>query len=297
MLPQPDFRLAGVFILETDKVQMKKLLILILLLVVAHQVSFAQNATDKLNVFRSGVLPSYSVYFASAHLTPDNQLELIATADYSLLSANGKKTMMDNLLRSWHETLVIVKFESKRELWGSEADTHKALLLESWDINAAAPVQASQANPSPASKTSMHPWFFYLGGSEMIDSNKNINVAFSSSVGFFLLKNRWDLAATFSGSMMGNFGSESDMAGQTSIGLQSKVYFAIEKYHISPNVGFEIARARYSISETVSKSFTPALVTGISWYVGIGSLDLGFRIGEQSMVMIGYTFVPRIKSK
>lgn len=276
---------------------MKKLQILILLLVVAQQVSIAQNATEKLNVFSSGVLPSYSLYFASARFTPDNQLELIATAEYNLLSANSKKTMMDNLLRSWHETLVIVKYESKRELWGAEADTNRALLLESWDINAAAPVQATQTNPLPGSKSSMHPWFFYLGGSEMIDSNKNINIAFSSSVGFFLLKNRWDLAATFSGSAMGNFGNESDMAGQTSIGLQSKVYFPIEKYHISPNIGFEIARARYSISETVSKSLTPALVTGISWYIGIGSLDLSFRIGEQSMVMIGYTFVPRLKSK
>ncbi len=276
---------------------MKKLQILILLLVVAQQFSIAQNATEKLNVFSSDVLPSYSLYFASARLTPDNQLELTATAEYNLLSANIKKTMMNNLLRSWHETLVIVKYESKRELWGSEADTNRALLLESWDINAAAPVQATQTNPLPGSKSSMHPWFFYLGGSEMIDSNKNINIAFSSSVGFFLLKNRWDLAATFSGSAMGNFGNESDMAGQTSIGLQSKVYFPIEKYHISPNIGFEIARARYSISETVSKSFTSALVTGISWYIGIGSLDLGFRISEQSMVMIGYTFVPRLKSK
>ena len=276
---------------------MKKLHILILLLVAGLQVSFAQNAADKLYAFRSSVLPSYSVYFASADVTPENHLELMATAEYNLLSANSRKTMMDNLLRSWHETLVLVKSDSKRELWGTEAETYKALLLESWDINASAPAPATQANPTPASGRSMHPWFFYLGGSEMIDSNSNINVAFSSSVGFFLLKNRWDLAATFSGSMMGNFSSESDMAGQTSIGLQSKVYFPIEKYHISPNVGFEIARARYSISETVSKSFTPALVTGISWYVGIGSLDLGFRIGEQSMVMIGYTFVPRSKSK
>lgn len=275
---------------------MNKLKILIILLLAGLQASFAQNATDKLKTFRTAVLPSYSVYFTSAELSPDNQLELIATTDYSLLTTGGKKTMMDKLLLSWNETLVIVFFDTKRELWGSDTETKKALLLETWDISASVPVQAEQVNASPASKNSQHPWFFYIGGSEMIDSNKNINVAFSTSVGFFLLKNRWDLAATFTGSMMGNFGNETDMALQNSIGMQSKVYFPIEKYHLSPNVGFEIARARYSISESVSKSFTPALVTGISWYVGIGSLDLSFRIGKQSVVMIGYTFIPKFKS-
>ena len=275
---------------------MNKLKILIILLLAAFEASTAQNAEERLKMFRTSVLPMYNVYFTAAELSSEKQLSLAATTDYNLLSPEGKKNMMDKLLRSWSETLVIVNYESKRELWAIDTKTQKVLLLENWDRETGVALQQKPPQSNASSKTAQHPWFFYLGANELVDSNKNINIAFSTSVGFFLLKNRWDLAATFNGSISGNFGNESDISGQTGIGLQSKVYFPIEKYKISPNIGFELANTRYSISETTTNSFTPSLITGISWYVGIGSLDLSFRIGKQSVVMLGYTFIPRMKS-
>jgi len=271
---------------------MKKTSILFFILFIGIQLTYAQNPQAKIESFRESVLPRYSVYFASAQLTQSGQLQLIALTDYNLLKANGKNAIMDNLVKSWQESLVIVHYETKRELWGLDSETGKAILISCWDLN---PSPITPAAMAASSQTALHPWFFYFGGNEQFDSFKNINLSFSTSVGFFLLMNRWDLAATFSGSMMGNFGTES-ITTQTISGLQSKVYFPVKKLNISPHIGVELGWTRYNYSDNISTTLTPAFLTGISWHVGRGSIDLGFRIGKQTSTMVGYTFIPGIKT-
>jgi hypothetical protein len=114
-------------------------------------------------------------------------------------------------------------------------------------------------------------------------------------LGFFLLRNRWDLGITGSGFMAGNIDAE-DVTYQTSLGLMSKVYFPIKKYRLSPNIGAELSWNKYTIGSSKSSSISPFLLTGISWYVGSGSFDLGVRTGKQYIIMIGYTFIPRSRS-
>jgi hypothetical protein len=79
----------------------------------------------------------------------------------------------------------------------------------------------------------------------------------------------------------------------TSIGLASKFYYPIKKHNISPSLGAELA---VTIPAEGEIAFTPYLLAGVSWYVGPGSLDAGLRIGSSSMLMFGYTLIPKFKS-
>ena len=131
----------------------------------------------------------------------------------------------------------------------------------------------------------------------MIDPNHNINLSLNTRLGFFLLLNRWDLAATYSANFIGN-DSSSDITGQSNVGLMSKVYFPIKKYNISPNVGGELSLASYTDAQKVTtQSINESVLIGISWYVGFGSLDIGFRAGKEVTTMVGFTIFPNLKSK
>jgi len=44
-------------------------------------------------------------------------------------------------------------------------------------------------------------------------------------------------------------------------------------------------------------TFSGAVLAGVGWYIGVGSLDLGVSIGNQVTGMVGFTFIPKLKSK
>jgi hypothetical protein len=252
---------------------------------------YAQHPSEKIVSFREVVLPKYNVYFANAELTEKGQLSLSAVEKYSLLSPTWKKAVMDNLIKTWQESLVMVQYESKRELWGWDSETGKALLLDVWDINATATTKAPMTT---ITKTALHPWFVYFGGQGQLDKNHETNLAINTRIGFFLLRNRWDFAWTFSGGLFGNIDGEA-LTNQFSTGLMSKVYFPIKKLNISPNAGIDVASTSYSSSETVGTTYNRSLslLAGISWYVGHGSMDVGFRIGKEFTATVGYTLIPK----
>ena len=79
----------------------------------------------------------------------------------------------------------------------------------------------------------------------------------------------------------------------------SKVYFPVRKYNISPYVGLGISYAvTYDENWTLTtSSWNIPLYLGISWYVGPGSLDLGFQISDNTAFMVGYTFSPSALKK
>jgi hypothetical protein len=269
--------------------QMKRLQSAIIVLLIGSQVIFGQDKNAKLDSFRSDVLAKYPAYFTAATLDESGQLRLTAGENYSKLALSDKKDIMNILLRSWQESLVILHFESRRELWGWNDETKDGQLIEVWNLNPQPHSAEPQAMQSDIAK---HPWFFYIGGASQMDSFKNINGALSARLGFFLLLNKWDLAASVTEQLSGNLEDESPSMS-TSIGLASKFYYPIKKHNLSPSLGAELA---VTIPAEGEMAFTPYLLAGVSWYVGPGSLDAGLRIGSSSMLMLGYTLIPKFKS-
>jgi len=271
---------------------MKKILLILFFISATFSGVIAQEKTTGIEMFRSSVLPQFKIYFTDARLAVNGQLELTATPGYSSLARENKSTVMDMLVRSWQQSLIVVENGSSRELWGINATTGKAMLIESWRIDGDKGAEAARI---PESKTAQHPWFVYFGFQSQFDSQRNINMGFSTRFGFFLLKNRWDLAASASGFIFGNIDYDSQTF-QSNVGISSKFYFPIQKLRISPNIGGEISYSTYSVEDTETSSVSPYALAGISWYVGNGSFDVGVRAGKQTIVMIGYTFIPRLNS-
>jgi hypothetical protein len=271
---------------------MKKPTVIVLVLFIGLQLIFAQSPSDKIEAFRAEVLPKYNGFFSAAEVTQNGQLKLTAVENYNQLTIAGKKAVMDNLIKNWQESLVLLQYGTKNELWGWNGKAGEALLLDAWDVNATPVAQTPGTFPS---EKALHPWFFYVGGGGQFTSDKNININFNTRIGFFLLLNRWDLAASFSTAILGNTDSDAS-TNQTGLGLMSKLYFPIKKINISPNIGGEIAWNVTTSDAKSSSSFDPFLLVGISWYVGgNGSLDIGGRIGSQSTAMIGYTIIPTLR--
>ncbi len=272
---------------------MKKFYSLLFALLLGNLVIQAQD-TQKLESFRNSALKEYRMYFSRAELTENGQLSLAASDQYIPLNADAKLKILENITSAWQQSLVLIRFDAKNELWGRNKDTGKTELLDVWDLKAA---QAILTQPQETGKFARHPWFFYLGEQGMYDTNKNINLSLNTRLGFFLLENRWDLAATYSFNFMGNADSDAT-TGQSNLGLMSKVYFPIKKYNISPNVGGEISMATVIDEQNVTtNSMNKSFLIGISWFVGIGSLDIGIRTGDEVMTMIGFTIFPKAKSK
>ncbi|MRR21517.1 hypothetical protein EG830_00865 [bacterium] len=269
---------------------MKRLNTSIIALLMAIQVMSGQDQSAKLESFRSEVLTKYTSYFSAAGLDENGQLRLTAQENFGRLESSGKQDIMNILLRSWQETLVVVHLQSGRELWSWNNEAGMAQFIDAWDLN---PEPAAPAAAAPQSDIARHPWFFYIGGAQQMDSFKNINGALNARVGFFLLADMLDLAVSVTETLSGNLEDESSSM-ITSIGLASKYYFPLKKNNLSPNLGAELA---VSIPAGGEMAFTPSLLAGVSWFVGPGSFDAGLRIGNTYMVIVGYTLIPKLKSK
>jgi len=269
---------------------MKQVFIIYVFMLAVLQPALSQELSGKLASFRETVFPQVSTFFSNVSLTGNNQLLLTAVEKYNLLSKADKMGVMDKVVRSWQESLVLVQYQTKKELWGRDAASGKAMLLDSWDISANALIQVPETT---SSKIAQHPWFFYLGGQFQLNTDEYINIAFNTRVGFFLLLNRWDLAATYTASRNGYLENTSS-TGISAIGLSSKVYFPVKKFNLNPNIGAELSSNTTNISGTKTNAIKPYLLAGISWRVGRGSLDIGFRIGDTFTTMVGYTFMPQM---
>jgi hypothetical protein len=268
--------------------EMKRSVIIIIFLLAGFQILCGQDITDKLASFRERLISQYNLYFTSAELTDSKQLKLNARADYVKLSKSGRKAIMDNLIKSWPESLVIVQNETYKELWWWDNDNKESRFIDSWDLNA-----RLSTNPAekPASSVSKHPWFFYFGNMIRYNSNHDLVAALNLRTGFFLLRNKWDLAASLSEQVSGNTDDDTNLSVSTNVGLSSKFYFPIKNLKMSPYAG---GMASVSISSG-STTVTPSGLIGVSWLSGIGCIDLGMSLGNNSMMMVGYTIIPNYR--
>jgi len=271
-------------------IQMKKISITFIIILVGSQFIFGQDRNARLELFRSEALVKFSEYFSAASLDEKGQLRLTATGSYSRLTLSGKSDIMNNLMRSWQESLVIIYIESRRELWGWNSESRDARQIDAWDLN---PGPVATVTEPEEPEISKHPWFLYVGGAQQMDSNKNISGALNLRTGFFMLQNKMDLAVSLTESLSGNLEDESASL-TTSLGIGSKYYFPLPKSDLRPNLGAELA---VSLPSGGKASFTPSLLGGVSWFVGPGCLDAGLRIGSSSMLLFGYTLIPRLKAR
>jgi hypothetical protein len=269
--------------------QMKKIKIALMVLMIGSQIISGQSRNAGLESFRSDVLAKYSEFFTQSDLDEKGQLRLAATGTYNNLSLSEKTEIMNALPGFWRESLIIVHFGSGRELWTWSAERGSAKMIDAWDLN---PEPVAAVTETDLPEVAKHPWFFYIGGAQQMDSNKNLSGALNIRTGFFMLKNKLDLAVSLTESLTGNLEDESASL-TTGIGIGSKYYFPLTKSSISPNLGAELA---VTLPSGGKAAFTPSLLAGVSWFVGPGCLDAGVRVGSSSTMMFGYTLIPRLKT-
>lgn len=262
---------------------MKRLYIFLLIATSLVQSGFSQ-ANSEQESFKKLILTQYDDYFEKVEFTTGGLTSLSAKEDYYSLSLEKKMAVMEFVLSKWKEKLVVVTCQYKRELWEKNASS-ETVLLDSWDMNTLA---IQQKDERTLQTSNVHPWFFFFGGQTNFSSD-NFALMFSSSIGSFLYKDRWNIALSGSLGINDNGGNTLTNA---SIGLHSKVYFPVKKYHISPYIGAGISRVITITQDGTGDNsyWDKMLLFGISWYVGPGSLDIGFQYGKNFTTMIGYTF-------
>jgi hypothetical protein len=253
-------------------------------MLVFGQCAFAQNQ----EVFKKNVLSQYGSYFEKVEFSKEGLLYLDAKESYFSMSTEMKISTMEAILSKWNENPIIVRYQYKREVWKKD-NSGDVNLLDLWDLNT--PYLQQPAGQRTLQTTNVHPWFTYFGGSSSFNSDYS-SLYLNGRIGCYLWKNIWDIA--ISGSI-GNISKDYI----SSIGLMSKVYYPMtmkEKYRISPYVGLGIMYNYQETNNQGTSSSSYPFYTGISWFVGPGSFDVGFQFGQNFTTTIGYTFSPS-KSK
>lgn len=268
---------------------MKHILAILILFIVFTSNLFSQDE-KKLDGFKSIVLTEYSTYFNNASLSEGGKLQIQATDNYNSTDYKNKQSIIYQIISAWQDSLILVSYNTKRELWSRGNEKGKAILIDQWDYSIRA------TSPSTIISTPNRPLFFYVGAQIGGDNQSNLTMAFNLRFGFFLLKNRWDFATTFSGGVTGNTKpspySKSSSNPYTNFGIMSRVHFPIKQTGFSPNIGAELSTYKFG---DLDADIKPSLVIGFSWFVGIGSIDLGVKISEVSTGMGGYTMYPNAK--
>lgn len=242
------------------------------------------------SVFTTEELSQINSYFSNAEFTEKGQLVLIARESYVASTETTKSSVINKIAVEYPGTMIVVKSGTKNELWSAYEPAYGSKPILDWDLNAS---YLKAVPEQRASGTSKHPFFVYVGGQGILDSERNLNAAINTRVGFFLLKNKWDLAWTFTGGISGVADTSSVFSNRLSTGIMSKYYFPIPKLNISPNVGVDLQSTLFTDSEGYeTTSSSGSILAGIAWYIGPGSLDAGVRINKQPSFTIGYTLMP-----
>lgn len=251
---------------------MKKKIFHTIIAVLFASVSFAQNETvvdDRIanQLFLSGELH-------------DSILTLQARRDYMKQPIEVKTAAVEVFMRQFPGCKVVVSTErGENELW--HTNEGKAVMVDSWKSYN---MQLADFMRKEDKMKKYGRWYYYVGGS-FSGTVETANGSVNLRGGTFLFKDIIDAAATL------NFGfsktQETSFTGD--LGLSSRAYWPIRKLSLSPYLGIGVSWAF-----APSMYFEFQAFTGVSWYVGPGSLDVGFRYGIKSSwaITIGYTFHP-----
>jgi hypothetical protein len=258
---------------------MRRYYVIIILILGTFQVQAQVSRT--VEEIRDKVLPQYNSYFIEVGVTEKGLLDLTATEKYIKLSSSQKKAIMNQMIAEWRETLVVVHCGNSRELWNWKNNFFGAQLVDLWNLDVKKLVIPE--------RTYNH-IFFSLGGQAMFSKGDRQYSSLYLRMGYFLLLNIWDLAASYQ--LMSIPISDTKNSNSSSFSLMSRVHFPIKKIGLSPNVGFEL-----NLGEKGSRQF--AFNFGASWMIRYGSIDLGFRLGEDTdfTTLFGFTISPKFKFK
>ena len=268
---------------------MKKIYILILACVIGQSV-FAQNNVES---FKQMISAHYDNYFEKAELQ-NGHIWLYATNDFLAMPAEKKQMLLETIFAKWESGLIIISYGYQRELWKKDSAKNSMSKIDNWNMNSMTFVKVSEDRQSQ--RLGLYSWFVNFGGqlSWISGDDPNVNLGFSSRVGSFLLKNKWDLALSNSFSIAGDVLT-------FEMGPTSRVYFPIKEKKINPYVGLGLSYVwtdtyifdGYNDEYIVSTSWNPSLLLGVSYFIGPGSLDFGLQISENFSATIGYTFMPK----
>lgn len=262
---------------------------LIIVMLVCFHCGYSQNVTSGLDV--SYLLSNNDRYVTNVKMLNGGTIELQVTEAYFKKENSEKKAFLEMALNAWSGEIIFIYAGYNREIWRKDITTGQIILIGKWDLNNA---EIYKYLPTTLETTKFHPFFFYVGGQANFNSG-NLTLFFSTRVGSFLYKDRWDLALSGSVSITDN---DFNSITNTELGLMSKVYFPIRKYNISPYVGAGVSRVFVNSSMEFQNEnadfndnyWNKMLLIGISWYVGPGSFDLGAQIGDNFNLTMGYTF-------
>jgi len=225
-------------------------------------------------------------------MSDSTHLNLYAKTAYETLSAEEKIAWLRRFFAEQNnDKFIVVHYKNQRKVWYKDA-TGKPVLLDAADLD----MDRQKVFEGKAERLVKHPWFGYGGGQCSFTTDEITNIYLSARIGFYLLANRWDLA--FSTTLSGRSGYTS-----VGVGLVSKFYLpyayftekydflkTLQKMRIYPYVGGSIMENYVSDPENWATDFS--VLTGVNWYLGPGSLDIGLQYGNVSKftVMIGYVF-------
>jgi hypothetical protein len=226
--------------------------------------------------FKSRILIEQSIYFSNVTLIQNDIPELYATASYISKSSAQKRIIMKQVAQYWPTSVIIVNAGVKKEMWKKADKGNAAVLIDEWTTDLSNPLKAAKQ---------YNRFYFSLGYQNAMSGGESVNKYGYFRFGGFLILNRVDLSSSLSFMAIPVTAAKNDLS--TNISLMGRVHFPIKKYNLSPNVGFEMFVGGNDYSQY-------ALNLGVSWFVGFGSIDLGFRISEISSLMGGVTLSPKL---
>lgn len=252
---------------------MKKGIILTIFVLVAAMV-FAQNENTIVvddhianRVFLDGELH-------------DSILTLQARHGYIKLNQEEKAMALSAFVKQFPGCKIVVHTENgNNELWHTKEG--KSVMVDSWNSYN---MQLADYAKKEDKMKKYGTWYYYVGGS-FSGTTETANGSVNLRGGTFLFKDIIDASAAL------NIGFSK--AQQTSftgdMGVSSRAYWPIRKLSLSPYLGVGV-----SWSFAPSMYFEFQAFTGVSWFVGPGSLDVGFRYGIKSSwaITFGYSFHP-----
>ena len=237
--------------------------------------------------------PKYLVFkdemvmkYFSGGFSKDSILSLYAIEGYDELTVGDKQEMLNRFVAKFpnHQIKVQVN-ETKKELWLPKDKS--CFLVDTWEMKEQQGEKSSPVTAQRLLRTTRR--YYYFGGQFSGSKGAHIGTV-NGRFGTFLYKDRWDISLAL------NLGYVKNDAFQFagSVGLDTRTYFPIQKVRLAPYVG-----------GGVSRTFAPTKygeirgLIGTCWFIGGGSIDMGFQYGLNSKLSFtaGYTFSPTFKKR
>lgn len=220
----------------------------------------------------------------SGGIVHDGSLHLIASDRYDTLNVVKKRAAIAKLSKDFESSIIIISNGPKRELWIWEKNGIPEFIDE-WNLDE---MEIEEYLPLEIEKSGPNRLFWYAGGN-MNGASGSFTGTASFRVGTYLYKNMIDCSVSADLGLIANHG-DTDFNG--GIGIMGRCHVPIKKLPLSPYGGIGV-----NLNFVPSVYFELALYTGMSFFVGPGSIDVGLQYGIKSGfgLTFGYTFRPEFK--